>query len=244
MATKTYDILHEEFARLIKQNGLESEQIIITAVPLSPEEAIGNPEDRDYPLVIGVERLMQAEFRGCLGQAFTDMYGNFSGRLADVIAMDLSNNFRRAIFISSLNAVMRYLGLVTRTVHCKDNEPRLCSQELVKHIEKTYGRPQIAMVGFQPRMVEALSQRFPLKVTDMDQANIDHEKFGVMIDSPERASRHLAWCDIALVTGTTLVNDTIDQFMIPKPVTFYGITISGAASLLGLNHICYLGHQS
>jgi hypothetical protein len=244
MATKTYDILRKEFTGLIKQNGLESEQIIITAVPLSPEEAIGNPEDRDYPLVIGVERLMQAEFRGCLGQAFTDMYGNFSGRLADVIAMDLSNNFRRAIFISSLNAVMNYLGLVTKTVHCKDNEPRLCGHELVKHIEKIYGRPQIAMVGLQPRMVQALSQRFPLKVTDMDEANIGHEKFGVMIDSPERASRHLEWCDIALITGTTVVNNTIDQFRIPKPVTFYGITISGAAKLLGLNHFCYLGHQA
>jgi hypothetical protein len=240
---KTYDILRKEFTGLIKQNGLESEQIIITAAPLSPEEAIGNPEDRDYPLIIGVERLMQAEFRGHLGQAFTDMYGNFSGRLADVISMELSNNFRRAIFISSLNAVMKYLGLVTNTVHCKDNEPRLCSQELVKHIEKTCGRPQIAMVGFQPRMVEALSQQFPLKVTDMDQANIGREKFGVIIESPEKTSQHLEWCDIAVVTGTTVVNDTIDRFRIPKPVTYYGITISGAARLLGLNHFCHLGHQ-
>lgn len=243
MAIKTYDILRKEFTKLIKQNELESEQIVIEAAPLSPEEAIGNPEDRDYPLVIGVERLMQAEFRGCLGQAFTDMYGNFSGRLADVIAMDLSNNFRRAIFISSLNAVMRCLGLVTKTVHCKDNEPRLCSHELVKHIEKIYGRPQIAMVGLQPRIMEALAKRFPLKVTDMDQANIGQEKFGVMIDSPERTSQHLAWCDIAIVTGTTVVNDTIDQFRIAKPVTFYGITISGVARLLGLNHFCYFGHQ-
>jgi hypothetical protein len=243
METNTYDILRQEFTRLTKQNELESEQIIITAAPLSPEEAIGNPEDRDYPLVIGVERLMQAKFRGCLGQAFTDMYGNFSGRLADIISMDLSNNFRRAIFISSLNAVMRYLGLITKTVHCKDNEPRPCSQELVKYIETTYGRPQIAMVGFQPRMVEALSQRFQLKVTDMDQANIGREKFGVTIHSPESTSHHLEWCDIAIVTGTTVVNDTIDRFRIVKPVTFYGITISGAARLLGLNHFCHLGHQ-
>jgi len=45
----------------------------LVAAALSPEEAIGNPEDRDYPLIVGKERLMQAEFRGALGQAFTDM---------------------------------------------------------------------------------------------------------------------------------------------------------------------------
>jgi hypothetical protein len=237
-----YDVIKKEFIKLINKNGLQSEEIVIRANPLSPEQAIGNPEDKDYPLVIGVERLMQAELRGSLGQAFTDMYGDFSGRLSDIVAMDLRNNFRRAIFVSSLNAVMRHLGLTTKTIHCKDNEPRECSHELVKHIKKVYGNPRVAIVGLQPRMVEVLSKSFELKVTDMDQANIGSEKFGVMIYSPEKTSEHLEWCDVALVTGTTIVNDTIDQFQIAKPVIFYGITISGVAKLLGLNHFCYLGH--
>lgn len=242
MKTGTYDIIKEEFAGIIKGNALESEKVVIKAAPLSAEEAIGNPEDRDYPLIVGVERLMQAEFKGYRGQAFTDMYGDFSGRLADVMAMDLTNNFRRAIFISSLNAVLRYLGLVTKTIHCRDNEPRQCSHELVRYIEKNYGYPKVAMVGLQPRMVEALSERFELKVTDMDQANIGSEKFGAVIEGPESAPEHLEWCDIAVVTGTTIVNDTIGQFRIAKPVVYYGITISGAAKLLGLNHFCYSGH--
>ncbi|MBA7675111.1 hypothetical protein ES703_83340 [subsurface metagenome] len=237
-----YDIIKQEFTKIIKENGLESGKVVIGATPLSPQEAIGNPEDRDYPLIIGVERLMQAEFRDCRGQAFTDMYGDFSGRLSDIMEMDLTNNFRRAIFISSLNAVMRYLGLVDKTVHCKDNEPRECSRELVKHIETNYGHPKLAMVGFQPRMVEALSKDFELRVTDMDQDNIGTEKFGVIIHSPEKTQENLSWCDIALVTGTTIVNNAIDQFKISKPVVYYGITISGVAKLLGLNHFCYYGH--
>ena len=237
-----YDIIKKEFAKIIKENGLESGEVVIRATPLSPQEAIGNPEDRDYPLIIGVERLMQAEFRDCLGQAFTDMYGDFSGRLSDIVEMDLTNNFRRAIFISSLNAVMRYLGLVDKTVHCKDNEPRECSYELVKHIEGNYGHPRLAMVGFQPRMVEALSKEFELRVTDMDEDNIGTEKFGTIIYEPEKTQENLDWCDIALVTGTTIVNNTIDQFRISKPVVYYGITISGVAKLLGLNHFCYYGH--
>ena len=237
-----YDIIKKEFTKIIREKGLESGEVVIHATPLSPQEAIGNPEDRDYPLIIGVERLMQAEFRDCRGQAFTDMYGDFSGRLSDIVGMDLTNNFRRAIFISSLNAVMRYLGLIDKTVHCKDNEPRECSYELVKYIETNYGHPKLAMVGFQPRMVEALSKRFELRVTDMDEDNIGTEKFGVIIQSPEKTGENLDWCDVALVTGTTIVNNTIDQFRISKPVVYYGITISGVAKLLGLNHFCYYGH--
>jgi hypothetical protein len=242
MKRKTYDVVREEFTKIMKESSLESDEVVITVAPLSAEEVIGNPEDRDYPLVIGKERMMQAEFRGALGQAFTDMYGNFTGRLSDIVAMDLGNNFRRAIFISTLNAVLRYLGLITKTRHCRDNEPRQCSYELVNHIEKNYGCVKVAMVGFQPRMVETLSQRLELKVTDMDQANIGTEKFGIVIRGPNKTGENLDWCDIALVTGTTVVNGTIDQFMIRKPVIFYGITISGVARLLGLNHFCYCGH--
>ncbi len=236
-----YDTIRKEFVKLIDENGLQGEEVIIRATPLSPQQAIGNPEDRDYPLVIGVERLMQAEFRGSLGQAFTDMYGDFSGRLSDIAEMDLSNNFRRAVFISSLNAVMKHLGLITQTVHCKNKKPRECGDELVRYIEKNYGQPRVAMVGFQPRMAEALAKRFELRVTDMDRDNIGKEKFGVKIDDPSQTEGNLNWCDIALVTGTTMVNDTIDQFRISKPIIFYGVTISGAAKLLGLNHFCPFG---
>jgi hypothetical protein len=236
-----YDAIKKEFIKLINENGLQEEKVIVRATPLSPEQAIGNPEDRDYPLVVGVERLMQAEFKGSLGQAYTDMYGDFSGTLSQIVEMELKNNFRRAVFISSLNAVMKYLGLITESVHCRDNQPRECSQELVSFIEKNYGQPKVAMVGFQPRMVEALARKFELRVTDMDKDNIGKEKFGVKIDDPSRAQENLKWCDIALVTGTTIVNNTIDQFRTSKPVIFYGITISGVAKLLGLNHFCPYG---
>ena len=135
MESKLYQTLGQEFLKLISQNGLGGEEVVVKAKTLSTEQAIGNPEDKDYPLVRGVERLMQAEFRGARGQAFTDRYGNFSGRLADIAAMDLANNFRRAVFIASLNAVMRQLGMTEGTVHCKDEQPRECSQELASFIE-------------------------------------------------------------------------------------------------------------
>jgi len=236
-----HDVIREKFIKLIKEHGLEGEEVIVKAAALSTKQAIGNPEDKDYPLVKGEERLMQAEFRGSRGQVFTDRYGDFSGRLADIAQMDLNNNFRRAIFVSSLNAVMNHLGLINQTVHCKDKQPRECAAELASYIKENYGRPKIAMVGFQPRMVEALAKQFDIRVTDMDEANIGQEKFGVKIDDPDRTKENLEWCDIALVTGTTIVNDTIDQFLTDKPVIFYGVTIAGAAELQGLNRFCPFG---
>jgi uncharacterized protein (DUF4213/DUF364 family) len=236
-----YDVLRERFIVLIKENHLESEEAIIRAKPLTPEEAIGNPEDKDYPLITGRERMMQAEFRNTSGQAYTDMYGNYTGKLIDIANMELKNNFRRAIFISSLNATMRYLGIIDKSLHCKDNEPRECSTKLVEYVQKKYGHPKIAMVGLQPRMVESLSKNFDIKVTDMDYANINSEKFGVVIQSPEKTREHLDWCDLIIVTGSTIVNGTITDFLINKPVIFYGVTIYGASKILGLEDFCYCG---
>jgi uncharacterized protein (DUF4213/DUF364 family) len=234
-----YEKLREYFITLIKENHLATQEIIVRAKPLTSEEAIGNPEDKDYPLIVGRERMMQAEFRNTFGQAYTDMYGNYADKLINIAEINLKNNFRRAVFISSLNAVMRYLGLIDKTMHCRDDEPRECSSQLVEYIAKKYGNPKIAVAGLQPRMVESLVKSFAIKVTDMDYANIDTKKYGVIVQSPQKTQEHLNWCDLAVVTGSTIVNDTIAYFLIDKPVIFYGVTIAGAAKVLGLENFCY-----
>lgn len=237
-----YRILRQRFLEMIDRNNWGSEMIRVTATPLTPEEAIGNPEDKDYPLLKGKERIMEAEFRGALGHAFTDMYGDFSGTLVKVANMALKNNFRRAIFVSSLNAVMRYLKTVDRTVHCKDQAPPRCAQELVSHIRRHFGHPKIAMVGFQPRMVEVLSREFDIRVTDMDPDNIGRTKFGIVIGDPQETPENVSWSDLCVVTGTTVTNGTLTDFLIEKTTIFYGVTIAGAAILLNLNRFCPYGN--
>ena len=241
MKTDIYQRLKTEFGKIIEEHKLESEEIVINAVPLTPEESIGNPEDKDYPLITGRERLMQAQFKDSFGQAFTDMYGDYNGTLAEILAAELTNNYRRAILVASINAVMKHLGLISCSVHCRNNEPRECSLELASYIKEQYGKPKIAQVGLQPRMVETLAKKFEIRVTDLDKENIGQVKFGVKIDGPEATQKNLKWCDLALVTGTTVVNGTIEQFMISKPVIFYGVTVSGPARLLGLTGFCSLG---
>ncbi len=60
MLVTVYDSLKKTMKDLIQDNHLESGEVIIKARPLSPDEAIGNPEDKDYPLITGRERMMQA----------------------------------------------------------------------------------------------------------------------------------------------------------------------------------------
>ena len=116
MATEPYDQIKERFARICEQHDLMGQDVTVRARTLSTEEAIGDPEADDFPLQQGRERLMQADFSGALGQAFTDRFGDFKGPLREILAMPLENNYRRAIFVATVNAVMRHLGLADKTV--------------------------------------------------------------------------------------------------------------------------------
>ncbi len=235
-----YKEIKEKFAQIVVENNLSDEAVRISAKTLTPEEAIGNPEGEDFPILKGHERLMQAEFKGSFGQAFTDMYGDFQGTLKDVLYMELNNNFRRAIFIATLNAVMRNLGLIEGSVHCKDHGPEECGLDLVEFLEGCK-ISRIALVGFQPVHARCCSGCYALKILDLDKENIGKEKFGVVVlDGDKNAKEVLKWCDLALVTGTTVVNGTIEPIleMAGGKVVFYGISIAGVAQLFDLNRFC------
>jgi uncharacterized protein (DUF4213/DUF364 family) len=223
------------------EHNLRDETIQVQVRPLSPREAIGDPEHKDYPIIKGRERMMEAEFRGCFGQDFTDMYGNFSGNINEVLSIDTTNNFRRAVFLASFNAVTRYLRIADKTVHCKDEAPPKCARELVSYVRENFGQPRITMVGLQPRMVQALSKEFDLRVVDMDEDNIGQDKFGVTIGAPDETPANLAWCDLALVTGSALTNDTLKDLMGSKQTLVFGVTIAGPAACFGLKRFCPYG---
>jgi len=236
--TQIYSELKKRFQELCRQEKLLDEKVDVHALVLTTEEAIGHPEDQDFPLQKGKERLMQAKFRGKAGQAFTDQFGDFLGSLEEILAMPLGNNYRRAIFVAALNAVLMYLGLIRGTIHCHDESPQECAGELARHIKERFGEVRVTQVGFQPRMVQEISSLLPLRLLDLDPDNIGVKKFGVVVEDPEKTADALKWADVLLVTGTTLVNDTIGQFLLDKPVIFYGTTVAGAAYLMGWDRFC------
>lgn len=241
MSTELYDQLKERFGRICQQHDLMDQDVTVKARTLSTEEAIGDPEADDFPLQQGRERLMQADFKGSFGQAFTDRYGDFSGTLRQILAMPLENNYRRAIFTATLNAVMRHLGLADKTIHCRDKGPADCATSLAGFLAEEYGDIKILQVGFQPAMVEVLAKKFSYRIVDMDKDNIGTEKRGARIEGPEATAGAIKWADLLLVTGTTLVNGTIEQFLTDTPVLFYGTTIAGAAELMGWPRFCACG---
>ena len=110
--TDIYHELKQKAAAIFNRHGLMGETVQVKARVLSAEEAIGNPEGNDFPLQKGKERLMQADIGGALGQAFTDRFGDYRGKLEAILETPLTNNFRRAIFVASINAALRRLGLI------------------------------------------------------------------------------------------------------------------------------------
>ncbi len=227
---------------LMVQNSLEKEKVnIVTARGLSAEEAIGNPDRKDFPLLKGKEVMIQANFLDAAGQAFTDMPGTFTGTLHDILNLPLASNFERAVLIATLNAVMRHLKLINCTVHCKDKEPQVCAQQLVEYVRQRFGNPRIAFVGLQPAMVDSLARCFSIRVLDLDPDNIGKIKSGVLIEDASNIKEVISWADVILSTGTTMVNDTYRSVLGDKPVVFYGVTVSGIAKIKGYEQYCYCG---
>lgn len=233
-----FDELKKRVRPLLEAHQLLERKIRIKARPLSTEEAIGNPEANDFPLQKGKERLMQAEFEGALGQAYTDRFGDYEGTMGEILDMPLSNNFRRAIFVAAINAALRYLGKIDGTVHCRDEGPAQCGKQLPAFIQARYGTPKVALIGFQPRMAENLAAHFPLRIVDMDPDNIGTFPNQIEIESPAVTREIVEWAELLCVTGTTVVNDTIEPFLGPKPAVFYGTTVAGAAYLMNWQRFC------
>ena len=64
----------------------------------------------------------------------------------------------------------------------------------------------------------------------------------VALDHPlVKLADAIDWADLLLVTGTTIVNGTIEPFLTDKPVLFYGTTIAGAAEMMGWKRFCARG---
>ncbi len=244
-----YNKLKTALIKLSEEHDLLENEINITAKILTSEEAIGKTERKDYPLLQGKEFLMQANFKNALGQAFTDAPGTFKGKLKKILELELKNNGERALFIATLNAVTRYTGTAEKTIHCKNKEPELCAEEIVKTIIDKYGVDiKIGIVGFQPAIIDNFSKNLPvqnLKVIDLDKNNINKKKYGVLIwDGKKMEDELFKISDVVLATGSTIVNNSLSQFVslaerYQKPLYLYGTTVAGTAKILNLKRLCF-----
>ena len=232
-----YGRLKSSLAEFIDVNYLAGGNLLVRCRVLDSKEAIGSPQVLDYPILRGREHMVEAVFEGARGQAFADEFENLDGPVERLLEMNTDTSVRRAIFIAGLNAVFRRCSRCEKTVHCRDEEPRDCAKRLHEIIlpgEKVF------LAGFQPRFLEELARSNPVRAIDLDPRNIGERRFGVEIESADATADAFQWCDRVLVTGSTIVNGTITTFLdADKPVIFFGVTISAAATVLGLDTFCH-----
>ncbi len=238
------------FKNIVQQADLIKAEVYVMAKPLTPEEAIGTPGRRDYPIITGKERVVEAIVNKARGHAFTDSPREFIGSMDDVLGLDLEVSPNRAIFIAALNATMMHLEMIDASVHCKDEDPEKCAREIAPHILSKYGKVDVGLVGLNPAIAESLVEAFGaehVRITDLNTKQVGKERFGVKImDGNLQANELIESSDVVLMTGTTLVNGTFDSLQrkileLGKQYIVYGVTAAGISALLGFERICPYG---
>ena len=239
--------LKREFKRILDEKDIGRDEISVNSRALTPEEAIGKTGRKDYPILTGKEIMLEAEYRGARGQAFTDSPAEFRGTIDEILNMDIVNDpHSRGVFIATLNAVMNYEGLADRTVHCRNNEPEECAKKTVNFIKENYGDVKIALVGYQPALLENLSKNFDVRVLDLNPQNVGQIKYGVRVENGKDDFTDVVvkWAELVLCTGSTLCNGTITQFLnTGKETFFFGTTLAGASQILGCRRMCFMATE-
>ncbi|MCU0690097.1 MAG: DUF364 domain-containing protein [Polyangiaceae bacterium] len=242
-----------KFKDIIEDRSLLEANVTVLAKPLTPEEAIGTPGRRDFPIIIGKERILEATFLNAKGHAFTDSAREFVGTLGEVIDLPFTSNQNRAIYVATLNAVFSHLGMVTATVHCKDDDPEKCGAEIARHIFDRCGRAVVGIIGLNPAIAENLVRVFGadrVRISDLYRDNLGKKRFGVEVwDGAERTADLIEEADVVLMTGTTLQNGTFDDIWAAieahgKYGIVYGVTAAGVCALTGIERTCPCGRDS
>lgn len=238
----------KEFICACNERSLDLKRAI-NVHPLSSRDAIGDAKG-DFAIKKGKEYVIEAIFENARGQAFTGKPCGWDGTLEEILSLDLSDVGNRGVFVAAINAVLRSLGLATGTIHCRDEDPTNCGPEIAGQLETRFGSRRFGIVGLQPAILEGLTKHFSpeaVRVVDLNPDNIGGSKFGVEVwDGQTDLRRLVQWSEVGLVTGSSIVNGTIDEIVRcfkddGRPLVFFGNTISGAAALLDLDRLCPFG---
>lgn len=245
------EIFREKVREVIDDPALRDTEVKVRIKPLTPQEAIGNPLRRDYPIIEGKERVIEATILGSRGQAFTDSPANYTGRLDEVMSMELSDSSDRAVFLAAANAVLAHLGLAKGTVHCRDEAPEECAKEMAETARRR-GVKSVGLIGLNPAIAEALVKEFGagcVSITDLNPDNIGRDRFGVMVGNGKKDLAGLIdRSDLVVITGTTLANGTYDGILrlvrtSGKEQVLYGITAAGFCVVMGVERWCFRARE-
>ena len=240
------------FRDVCQQHGLLNAGVSVTADSLTPQEAIGDPDRRDFPIIVGNERVLESAVLGSRGHAFTDSPRPFSGVVEEVIGFDLSTNANRAVYVATLNATLGRLKMARATVHCRDNDPERCAVAIASGLLDTHGRTNVGLIGLNPAIAERLVEVFGperVRISDLNPKNAGQRRFGVEVrDGRDGTEELIDASEVVVFTGTTLVNGTFDAIWNrirsrKKSYLVYGVTAAGVCELMEIPRICPRGRE-
>jgi uncharacterized protein (DUF4213/DUF364 family) len=249
--TPVLDEVKEKIQDIVARHHLGDSAVRVTIGTLSVKQAIGSPRRQDFALLQGKEVMIEAEFLGSYGQAFTVRPEDFNGSLHDILDLNLDADNHRAIFVATLNAVAAHLKMVARTRHCHDEEPEECASQMARHILADTGMVRVGLIGFQPAILENLVLTFGaenVRCTDLNPDNVGAVKYGIEIwDGKNDTVRLIEWSQLVLATSSTIVNNTFDDIRRQtisqgKRLIIFGVTGAGIAAMTGLEILCFQPH--
>ncbi len=237
------------FAALVDEAGLGGATIIVTARTLSTEEAIGIPVYNDLPILRGKEVMIEAEFQAARGHAFTSAPSSWSGTAGDLLALPLEHARERALLNAAMNAVLRSLGVIDRTVHCHSEDIARCGAEMAARLRQEFDLIPVGLVGYQPGIAAGLVEQFGpgnVCITDLLAENLGRAVGGVEIwDGADRTEDLVHRSRLVLATGSTAANGTLDELQdltasAGVPLIVYGVTAAAVCHLCGMRRLCLL----
>jgi len=253
-------VYYDEIVRAYFRKIVEERRLSRFTVEISGKEAAGkkvmfkvvpskefNLPSEEYAIAKGKEVIMECCFKNSRAHVFTAKPFKGVLTLSKIVNLNLNNVSNRSIFFCALNAVMRHLGIVNKTIHCHGSEPEICSIELTKWLRKRYGNVPILLVGYQPAFAEALTKVFnKVFITDMDSDNIGKIVNGVTVADDSKNSYFMEKARVALITGSAVINSTlwslIDEAKANNvEIIIYGVSAAGVAKILKLKRLCFFG---
>ncbi len=239
----SFDNFIEKVKLLARKSGIMNKNLEVEVGKLTPEEAIGSPLRDDFPLLKGKEFLIEAKIESVRGQAFTAYPAPFKGTIEEALNLP-DTPFATSIKVAVANAVLRYLGYVDKTIHCKDETPSKCARELI-HFLKSKGYSTVSLVGLQPAFASELLSAFGknrVLIFDLDEGNIKKGFEGCEVFGPDKYNL-LSTSDVVLATGSTVTNKTLWEISkhINGDFYLYGVTARAYAFIAGIPEFCKFG---
>ena len=172
------------------------------------------------------------------GEAYTETPSAFQGTLEEALKIPASEKGISAVSIAALNAAMNRLGLCPGTFPEDVQTHSAYADAICRHITEKYGTSNLVLVGYDGYFVKRfMEEGLDFWTMDRDPDHIAQDRFDHVVVNSAKRNREssFAWGKLFLITGSTLCNGTIVQYLDSgKELLFYGITCAGAATLLSL----------